>query len=223
MDDVEEIGAYYRAILPFYDASLAGRGDLPFWESIARRWNPRNILDLGCGTGRVTEVLARVASVTAADVLIEMLERARTRLPGVNFFVADLRTFAFTSPFDLIVLADDPMSHVIATEDRRRAIRRLAEHLKPGGRLVIEGLYRPRAKQLVEFEESWEPSGTDCVWNATYRYGSVEAKTTLRSWSIGETAMFGDAGLHIESFWGDFDERPFHENSERIVIVATAH
>ena len=66
-DVVEQIRAYYAAILPHYDASLEDRGDLPFWESMATRWNSKRILELGCGTGRVTKVLARRATVTAVE------------------------------------------------------------------------------------------------------------------------------------------------------------
>ena len=229
MHDVDQIGAYYRAVLPFYDASLADRGDLPFWESVARRWGAKRILELGCGTGRVTEVLRRAASVTGVDLLIEMLARAKRRVPGADFVVADVRTFVFSSRFDLIVLADDPMAHVVSTEERAHVIQRIAEHLAPDGRVVLEGLHRPQRRRTLKaakftLDESWEPAG-DSTWNATYRYQDgpkiIEAKSVVRSWTRDEVARFGDAALHVEHLWGDFHESPFLEESERIVIVAT--
>ena len=88
MNDSEEVRRYYEAILPYYDESLADRGDLPFWEAMARLGSKR-ILELGCGTGRVTEVLVRHANVTAVDLLVEMLRlargacRARTSSPRI--------------------------------------------------------------------------------------------------------------------------------------------
>ena len=60
MNDPEEVRRYYEAILPYYDESLADRGDLPFWEAMAA--GSKRILELGCGTGRVTEVLVRHAN-----------------------------------------------------------------------------------------------------------------------------------------------------------------
>jgi SAM-dependent methyltransferase len=238
MHDVDQIGAYYRAVLPFYDASLADRGDLPFWESVARRWGggggAKRILELGCGTGRVTEVLRRAASVTGTDLLIEMLACAKRRVPDTDFVVADLRTFVFSSRFDLIVLADDPMAHVISTEERAHVIQRIAHHLTPGGHVVLEGLHRPPRRTArraiarpVKFtvEESWERAA-DSIWNATYRYeeGSkiTEAKSVVRAWTRDEVARFGDAALHVEHLWGDFDESPLLAESERIVIIAAA-
>ena len=93
MQDGDAIRRYYDAILPFYDESLADRGDLPFWEAMAK--GSKRILELGCGTGRVTEVLVRHAEVTAVDLLVEMLRRASRRAPRAHLVEADLRQFAF--------------------------------------------------------------------------------------------------------------------------------
>src|SRR5687767_9164733 len=65
MASIEEVRRYYGATLPYYDLSLEDRGDLPFWTSMARRWGAKRILELGCGTGRVTSMLTEHASVIA--------------------------------------------------------------------------------------------------------------------------------------------------------------
>jgi SAM-dependent methyltransferase len=220
MDDVERIRAYYKAILPYYDASLEGRGDLPFWESIAARWNSTHVLELGCGTGRVTRVLANHARVTAVDLLIEMLHHVPGRVPDALLVAEDLRRFAFTTGFDLIILAADPMAHLTSSDDRAQAMRLIADHLNPGGRVVIEGLYR--SKPIRSSKELWEPAGEESIWNATYRYGAVEAKSTFRSWTLDEAHRIEEFGLHVEHIWGDFDESPFEAHSPRIIIVARA-
>jgi SAM-dependent methyltransferase len=222
MPNTEEIRRYYDGILPFYDESLADRGDLPFWEAMATRWGARRILELGCGTGRVTEVLTRHAPVTAADLLLEMLLRAARRAPKAHLVAADLRQFALAATFDLIVLADDPMAHLISTGDRARVQRLIADHLAPGGRVVLEGLYRQAGKQDTrrgEVEESWSSTDVPSVWRATYRHKTVEVSSLMRSWSREEVAHLEDAGLHVESVWGDFDESPFRDDSERIIVV----
>ena len=238
MKDLEQLRAYYQAVLPFYDDSLAGRGDLPFWEAAAREWGATGILELGCGTGRVTEVLSRYARVTAVDLLIELLERASRKAPAARLAVADLRQFSFASRFGLIVLADDPMAHLIAAAERGKVLMLIAEHLVPGGRLVLEGLYRPFRMETVvpareilrngrapfTVEESWKPAGHS-TWEATYRYeeGSsvVEATSLLRSWTRSDADGLSEAGLRVDRLWGDFDRQPFLESSSRIVIVAT--
>jgi SAM-dependent methyltransferase len=230
MKDAEEVGRYYEAILPCYDESLADRGDLPFWDLMATRWESKRILELGCGTGRVTEVLVRHADVTAADLLVEMLRLACRRAPSANFVASDLRQFAFARRFDLIVLADDPMAHLISIDDRERALRRIANHLTPDGHVVIEGLYRrepansqQRRGNLI-IDELWKTTDDPSVWNAHYRYEkgdtAIEASSVLRSWSQSDLELLATCGLDVESIWGDFDERPFDPTSHRMIIAA---
>src|SRR5258706_3679887 len=208
MTDIEEIRRYYDAILPFYDDSLADRGDLRFWEAMATRWGATRILELGCGTGRVTEVLSRHAHVTAVDLLVEMLWRAARRAPRADLVAAALRRFAFSATFDLIVLADDPMAHLTSIDDRARVIRLIADHLTPDGRVVLEGLYRHDGTKHTA-GESWTRTNIPSVWHASYRYKTVEATSLMRSWSREEVAHPAAAGLHVESSWGDFDEGRF--------------
>jgi SAM-dependent methyltransferase len=231
MNDAEEVRRYYEAILPYYDESLVDRGDLSFWDAMATRWKSKRILELGCGTGRVTEVLVRHADVTAADLLVEMLRLACRCAPAANFVASDLRQFAFARQFDLIVLADDPMAHLISIDDRGKALRLIADHLTPDGRVVIEGLHRrepgnsqQRRGHLI-VDELWSSTADPSVWNAHYRYekdGSVvNVSSVLRSWSPSDLELLPTGGLEIESMWGDFDERPFAAaTSNRMIIAA---
>jgi len=219
MTDVDEIRRYYDAILPYYDDSLADRGDLPFWESMAARWDAKRILELGCGTGRVTEVLSGQAQVTAVDLLVELLWRARRKAPRVQFVAADMRQFAFTTTFDLIVLADDPMAHLVSNDDRSKVMRLIADHLSPGGRVVLEGLYRHEPTQTEG--ESWTPTDVPSVWRARYLYEKTAVTALLHSWSWQEVDRLADDGIRVESVWGDFDERRFAEDSERMIVVGS--
>ena len=238
MASIEEVRRYYSDTLPYYDLSLEGRGDLPFWTSMARRWGANRILELGCGTGRVTSVLSDHASTTAVDLLIEMLQRAKQRAPRARFVAADLRETAIDSKFDLVLLADDPMAHLTSSPDRSKVLERIADHLAPEGRVVLEGLYRPPEQApvlpsravvrdgelLFRVSEFWTPAPESPLWNVTYRYerGSTmtEVTTMLRSWMPEEIGRLPESGLQVESVWGDFDERPFTPDSARMVIVA---
>lgn len=225
MQDAEEVRRYYHAILPFYDESLAERGDLPFWDSMAA--GSKRILELGCGTGRVTAVLVRHGEVTAVDLSIEMLLRTSWRVPRANLVAADLRQFAFAEQFDLIVLADDPMAHLISIDDRARVLRLIGDHLTRDGRVVIEGLYRREAgrsqhrRGSLTVEESWTATDDPTRWNAHYRYAngasSVDVDAAMRSWSLEEVAHLP---LRVENVWGDFDRCVFSNDSRRMIIVA---
>jgi trans-aconitate 2-methyltransferase len=69
---------------------------------------PQRIVDLGCGTGNVTRLLAQRwpdAQITGVDNSAAMLERARTAaadLPRVTFVAAELDAWSAAPPVDLV-------------------------------------------------------------------------------------------------------------------------
>jgi trans-aconitate 2-methyltransferase len=82
----------------------------PFVELTARvrADDPTSVLDLGCGPGNLTVLLARRwpdARVVGIDSSTEMIERARETTPAVEFRVADLRAWVSTdeAPVDVLV------------------------------------------------------------------------------------------------------------------------
>lgn len=140
-----ELEAYYEPLLPHWDRTLADRGDLEFWRrAVASREDP-SVLELGAGSGRVTEVLAPAARrVVALDLVPGALRRARERLPGARNVLplaADMRTFRLDARFDLVVAANDPFSHLRTDRGRRRALERVAGHLAPDGRFLLDALW----------------------------------------------------------------------------------
>src|SRR5258707_1113143 len=80
---VNEVRAYYRRVLPFYDLELADRGDGDLWTWAASAPAGCRVLELGAGTGRATACFARAAGfVVALDLSPEMIAIARGRLAG---------------------------------------------------------------------------------------------------------------------------------------------
>jgi trans-aconitate methyltransferase len=93
------------------------------------------ILDLGCGTGHLTERLAASgADVVGIDASPSMIAMARQNFPKLQFQVADARSFRFAVPFDGI------FSNAALHWVREAALvtESMALALKPGGRLVLE-------------------------------------------------------------------------------------
>src|ERR1035437_3957044 len=82
---------------------LADDEDIEFYVSLGRKLRPRKVLELGCGTGRITLPLARIGfDVVGLDSQPEMLHKAEEhRLqssPEVRqrlvFVEGDMRTWA---------------------------------------------------------------------------------------------------------------------------------
>ena len=93
------------------------------------------VLDAGCGTGRVTELLKeRVpnGTVIAVDGSAAMVEQTRAR--GIDAFTADLVELQLEDPVDAIL--STATFHWIADHDR--LFERLFAALEPGGRIVAQ-------------------------------------------------------------------------------------
>jgi tRNA (cmo5U34)-methyltransferase len=97
----------------------------------------RRVLDLGAGTGLMSEaVLERypAAELVLLDGAAEMLGQARERLPAVTTIVADLRDELPAGPFDAVVSA--LAIHHLEHPAKRELLGRVRDLLRPGGVFV---------------------------------------------------------------------------------------
>jgi len=93
------------------------------------------ILDLGCGTGQLTEKIADSgAEVMGIDNAAPMIEKAKANYPHIQFAVADARDFQVEQSFDAVF--SNAVLHWVNEPDS--AIRCIWQALKPGGRFVAE-------------------------------------------------------------------------------------
>ncbi|MGN6617128.1 MAG: class I SAM-dependent methyltransferase [Ilyomonas sp.] len=93
------------------------------------------ILDVGCGTGILTEKLAESgAKVTGIDASAEMIAKAKEAYPNIRFFVKDATNFSFDEPFDAVF--SNATLHWI--NEQEKALQCIHNCLKPGGRFVFE-------------------------------------------------------------------------------------
>jgi trans-aconitate 2-methyltransferase len=97
----------------------------------------RAVIDLGCGPGNSTEVLAACypqANISGIDSSSDMIEAARRRLPRVSFAVQDLQAWRDAGPFD-VILANAVLQWVAGHESLLPA---LVKKLAPGGALAVQ-------------------------------------------------------------------------------------
>jgi len=102
----------------------------------------RRILEIGCGTGAFSRLLARRAeNVLAIDLSPEMIRRARERSAlhtNIDFVTADVMTLDLPDGrFDCVATLTT-MHHLPA----EAALRKIRSALKPGGLFVCLDLYR---------------------------------------------------------------------------------
>ena len=93
------------------------------------------ILDLGCGTGQLTEKIAQTgAFVQGIDSSSSMISAAKVNYPHINFSVADARNFQVEYPLDAVF--SNAVLHWIKPPEA--VINCVEKALKPGGRFVAE-------------------------------------------------------------------------------------
>jgi ubiquinone/menaquinone biosynthesis C-methylase UbiE len=133
---------------PFYDwenAQTLGRRDVPFWSRLALA-SRGNVLELGCGTGRVTFPLARAGvSIVGIDRSAEMLERAHRRRHRLrrslklHLLRGDIRHLPFRRhSFPLVIAPYGILQSLLREKDLAATLDAVAGVLEPGGTFGLE-------------------------------------------------------------------------------------
>lgn len=149
--------------------------DLPFWRGLVQEQRPRRMLELACGTGRLSVPMAAAGAaardgfeLVGVDSSEPFLTRARAVLAdqpeGVRAAVrlerGDMRDFALEGGFDLIAIPFNSLAYLYTAEDRLAALRTARRHLAPGGRLAFD-LLAPRLDYLAEALHPFPPVRLD--------------------------------------------------------------
>lgn len=151
------------------EESLFGEPYPEFVTFIASHGTSGDALDLGCGQGRDTLMLAKhgytVTGVDASEVGIrQMVERAGTLGLNVNGVVGDFYTFDFAQSYDLIVL--DSILHFAEDEEKEiELLEQVLAHTRKDGYVCIF-IHKSAAKEralhgyLAKKSEGWRLAQT---------------------------------------------------------------
>jgi demethylmenaquinone methyltransferase/2-methoxy-6-polyprenyl-1,4-benzoquinol methylase len=143
----EGVRNMFDRIAPVYDvmnrvttAGLDQRWRRATVRAVVRQGD--RVLDAACGTGDLAVIAAKAgATVTGLDFSERMLERARLKAPQLDWVQGDLLALPFPdATFDVATVGFG----VRNVADLARAIAELRRVLRPGGRLGILELTRPR-------------------------------------------------------------------------------
>jgi trans-aconitate 2-methyltransferase len=172
----------------------------------------RLAVDLGCGPGNSTEVLAARcpgARVLGIDNSGDMVEAARRRLPGLQFEVADIGTWDPPDAFD-VILANASLQWL---PDHATLYPRLVHKLGPGGCLAVQtpdnleepahrlmrevarngpwaprlaGLHHPERHAAAWYHELLRPHCAQVdVWRTTYHHPLPGGAAAVVDWFKG--------------------------------------
>ena len=163
----------YEATVRFYNEILA-REDLA----------PRTAVDLACGTGSVTALLARQGlQVTGVDMSEEMLtvawEKCQDLEQPPRFICQKLQELWLPRGVDLAVCALDSLDYITDPEDCAEAIRRVYKALNPGGIFIFD-VNTPEKLRAMDGQVFLdEDDDVYCVWR-----GEFDEETNICSYGM---------------------------------------
>ena len=161
------------------------------------------VLDLACGSGRLTIPLAQAGlQVVGGDLSPEMLQRARhsAEAQGIELELVqlDMRDFDLSGrAFETIIVAINSVLHLHSLDDFRGFFRSAARHLSRDGRLVFD-VFMPNVAML-----NCDHNKRQLVGRAIHNsLGNVTVEETLRYDPLTQIS-------HVDWFWSTDAKKDF--------------
>jgi SAM-dependent methyltransferase len=140
---------YDSFIADYYDESPVVQNrmqDVAFYRDAAREFGDP-VLELGCGTGRITMAVAEAGKrITGLELSERMLERAVRKRAAlrvearerVHLVQGDMAKFDLGEKFRLVIIPFRAFQHLLEVRHQMDCLECARKHLKPGGRLILD-------------------------------------------------------------------------------------
>lgn len=205
------------------------------------------ILEMGCGTGNLTELLAfRGYDMIGMDNSEEMLQRAieKRQESGMDilYLLQDMRELELYGTVKAVVSLCDSINYITEYEDLVKVFRLVNNYLDPGGIFIFDLNTEYKYREIVG-KQTIAETREECsfIWENEYdeefrineyeltlfvrqegelfrRYEEVHCQ---RAYSVKEvTEALLEAGMIPVVMYEAFTKEPVKENSERIYVIA---
>jgi SAM-dependent methyltransferase len=203
------------------------------------------VLELGCGSGRLTLQIAQTGiDIVGLDLSASMLEAARAKALALSLHVpfvqSDMRHFDLPGKFSTILIPGNSLLHLLTTEELKQCLACVRRHLAPAGRLVFDiskwdtavfardpGQRYPSFEHgEITIEESTSYDAATQVRNVVW-YLSAPGAPDFRQIEYQLRVIFPQellllleaAGFRLEARYGGFTRAPFESSSPRQVCI----
>jgi trans-aconitate 2-methyltransferase len=191
--------------------------------ALAKVKNNDSVLDIGCGTGKLTVELSRLASqgtVLGLDPSVEMLEKAEEISKGkgnIRFKLISVQSMQFADEFDL-VFSNSALQWV---REQQEVVRPVYRALRKGGRIAFQlpaknfcrefFAYTGDAITLLGYEKYFRRWQTPWYLPEKEEYETLLKETGFRNINVfprDYRLVFGSIG-EVIAWWSSAGLRPF--------------
>ena len=172
MNEYRALSAFYDRLMPKSDNEARADYLLALFARFGKP--PHSLLDLACGTGEMTETLAkRGLDMTGVDgseeMLLEAADKVQGFTPDVLLLRQDMRELDLRDVVDGAVCLQDSLNHLLKTADLQAVFDRLRLFVAPGG-LVLFDMNTPYKHREILGNNDFilETDGLVCNWQNLY-------------------------------------------------------
>lgn len=207
------------------------------------------VLDLGCGTGELTERLSKAGyDMTGVDASEEMLQKAIEKRDAsgsdILYLCQDMREFELYGTMAAIVCTCDCVNYITEKDELLRVFKLVNNYLDPGGVFIFD--FNTTAKYEAIGCDSISDTRDDAafIWENYYDsesrlneyrltlfekrpdglYERSEEYHVQRAYALEEIrALLKESGLEFLAAFDGYSENEAASDSQRIVVVAREH
>ena len=173
----------YSILAKYYDKFSQNDCDYESWSqylcAVAQKFNVKTIADIACGTGKMTQLLARCGfAVTGIDQSREMLAEASQKCRA-TFVLQDMKKLQLPRPVDMAIIVNDGVNYLNGSE-LAPFFANLAANLRDGAPLVFDVSTPYKLQNVIGNNVFFEDDdAVTLLWSNKTRTDSTTLSLTL--------------------------------------------
>jgi len=243
MKSYTEFAAFYDALMQNVDYKKLAK----YYDSLIKKYgnNEKIVLDLACGTGSLSVLLAKLGyDVVATDVSEQMLSQAMSKVESFGnpiFLNQSMQELDLFGTIDAAVCSLDSINHINKADDVVKALQKVSLFMNKGGVFIFDvNTLHKHKNVLANNTFVYDTEDVYCVWQNFYceKDSSVEisldffeqnddgsferSSESFKEYYYSDeflTKTLENSGFSVLKRFDGFTENLVKDNTERMVYV----
>lgn len=246
--EIDNPESQFDDIAFLYDELMDGvpyKGWVKYFHAILKRFNyrPASILDLCCGTGNISRILASEGyDVAGVDMSAEMIKNAIKNAESggynISYYVQNAVSFDIGRRFDLVVSFFDSLNYILDENDMKQCFKQVNKHLNENGLFIFDMNTRfalvaklfdqsnrgSMSPVIYNWVSSFDDSTSICTIDMDFMYHNQIHKHITHHQKAYETSdivdMLQSAGFEIMGVYDAYSFKELNSRSDRAFYIA---